>query len=107
MSIIREDESNLDAAIWHMERAFEAQPANVAIQDELRRLYGRRDGLEPPKVRLTRAALARMYAKGHLYQQAIGELRAALAEDPQRTDLQVLLAQMYFAADLKVDAVNT
>lgn len=107
MSIIREDESNLDAAIWHMERAFEAQPANAAIQDELRRLYGRRDGLEPPKVRLTRAALARMYAKGHLYQQAIGELRAALAEDPQRTDLQVLLAQMYFSAGLKVDAVNS
>jgi competence ComEA-like helix-hairpin-helix protein len=107
MSIIREDESNLDAAIWHMERAFEAQPANAAIQDELRRLYGRRDGMEPPKVRLTRAALARMYAKGHLYQQAIGELRAALAEDPQRTDLQVLLAQMYYAAGLKVDAVNT
>ena len=28
MSIIREDESNLDAAIWHMERAFENQPYN-------------------------------------------------------------------------------
>ena len=47
MSIIREDEGNLDEAIWHMERAFEVQPANRAIQDELRRLYGRRDGLEP------------------------------------------------------------
>jgi tetratricopeptide (TPR) repeat protein len=61
MSIIREDEGNLDAAIWHMERAFEIQPANGAIQSELRRLYGRRDGIEPPKIRLTRGALARMY----------------------------------------------
>ena len=28
MSIAREDESNLDAAIWHMERAFEVQPSS-------------------------------------------------------------------------------
>ena len=33
MSMIREDESNLDAAIYHMERAFEAQPSNTAVQD--------------------------------------------------------------------------
>ena len=107
MSIIREDESNLDAAIWHMERAFEAQSSNTAIQDELRRLYGRRDGLEPPKVRLTRGALARLYAKGDLYQQAIGELRAALAEDPHRPDLQVILAQAYYLAGQRVEAVET
>jgi competence ComEA-like helix-hairpin-helix protein len=95
MSIIREDEGNLDAAIWHMERAFESQPYNAAIQAELQRLYGRRDGMEPPKVNLTRGALARMYAKGNLYQQAIAELRAALAEDPGRPDLQIVLARMY------------
>ncbi len=45
MSIVREDEGNLDSAIWHMERAFETNPANPAIQQELRRLIGRRDGL--------------------------------------------------------------
>ena len=95
MSIIREDEGNLDEAIWHMERAFEVQPANSAIQDELRRLYGRRDGIEPPKIRLTRGALARMYTKGDLYQQALAEIRAAFAENPNRIDLQVLLADIY------------
>jgi len=107
MSIIREDEGNLDAAIWHMERAFEIQPANVAIQSEMRRLYGRRDGMEPPKVRLTRGALARMYYKGELYHQAINELRAALTADPARTDLQVLLAQSYLRAGQRVDAADT
>jgi len=107
MSIIREDEKNLDGAIWHMERAFEAQPSNAAIQEELRRLYGRRDGLEPPKVRLTRGALSRMYFKGNLFNQAIGELRAALSEDPQRTDLQVLLAQAYYANGQQAEAVDT
>jgi comEA protein len=107
MSIIREDEKNLDSAIWHMERAFEAQPSNAAIQDELRRLYGRRDGMEPPKVRLTRGALSRMYFKGNLFNQAIGELRAALSEDPQRTDLQVLLAQAYYANGQQTEAADT
>jgi tetratricopeptide (TPR) repeat protein len=107
MSIIREDENNLDAAIWHMELAYESQPANVAIQDELRRLYGRRDGMQPPKVRLTRGALARMYAKGGLFDQSIAELRAAISEDPNRHDLQLLLAEMYYQTSQRVEAVET
>jgi len=107
MSIIREDEGNLDAAIFYMERAFEVQPSNAAIQEELRRLYGRRDGLEPSKIHLTRGALARMYAKGELYEQAIAEIRATLAQEPQRTDLQVLLAQLYVKNGQHVDAVRT
>ncbi len=106
MSIIREDEGNLDEAIWHMERAFETQPANSAIQAELRRLHGRREGVEPPKIRLTRGALARMYLKGELYPQAIAELRAGLQEDPGRHDLQVVLAQAYNRAGQRADAVE-
>lgn len=107
MSIIREDEGNLDEAIWHMERAFESQPANNAIQTELKRLYGRRDGVEPLKINLTRGALARMYIKGGLYQQAIAELRISLAEDPQRLDLQALLATAYYQNGQKVEAAET
>lgn len=106
MSIVREDEGNLDAAIWHMERGFETNPANPAIQQELRRLIGRRDGFEPHKVRLTRGALARMYAQGELYPQAIAELRSALSEDPERPDLQVLLATMYWQTDDKMEAAE-
>ncbi|HNK64072.1 MAG TPA: tetratricopeptide repeat protein, partial [Anaerolineales bacterium] len=71
LSIIRDEENKLDDAIWHMERAFEVQPSNAAIQGELQRLYGRRDGMEPPKVRMTRGALARIYVQGDLYPQAI------------------------------------
>jgi competence ComEA-like helix-hairpin-helix protein len=106
MSLIREDEGNLDQAIWNMERAFEVQPANAAIQGELRRLYGRRDGMEPPKIRLTRGALARMYARGELFQQAVAEIRAALAEDPNRLDLITLLASVYSQAGQKAEAVE-
>jgi tetratricopeptide (TPR) repeat protein len=106
MAIVREDEGNLDSAIWHMERAFETNPANPAIQQELRRLIGRRDGLEPHKVRMTRGALGRMYAHGELFPQAIAELRAALEEDPDRPDLQVLLASMYWRTDQHAEAAD-
>ena len=106
MAIVREDEGNLDAAIWHMERAFETNPSNPAIQQEMKRLISRRDGLEPHKVRLTRGALARMYAHGELFAQAIAELRSALQEDPERPDLQVLLASMYWQTDQRSDATS-
>ncbi len=106
MSIIREDEGNLDAAIFHMEKSFEIQPSNAAIQDELRRLYGRRDGIEPPKLRLTRGALVRMYARGDLYRQAIAEARAAIKEDPQRLDLEIVLALMYYQTGQKAEAAE-
>lgn len=106
MSIIRDDEGKLDEAIWHMERAFEVQPSNPAIQGELRRLYGRRDGVEPPKIRLSRDALANMYSQGELFNQAIAEIRAVLAEDMNRPDLQVMLARAYFRAGKKVEAAE-
>ncbi|RME07907.1 MAG: hypothetical protein D6803_02685, partial [Anaerolineae bacterium] len=107
MSIIREDKNNVDAAIWHMERAFEQQPYNPAIQEELRRLYGKRDGITPPKARLTPGALARTYAKGGHYPQAIAELRASLAQEPDRIDLLVLLAEVYARHGDTVHAIET
>ncbi len=104
MSIISDEQNKLDDAIWHMERAFEVQPSNAAIQGELQRLFCRRDGVEPPKIRLTRGALAQMYVQGELYNQAISEIKAVLASDAQRTDMQVLLAKAYFRNGQKTDA---
>jgi tetratricopeptide (TPR) repeat protein len=106
MSIVREDEGNLESSIWHMERAFETNPANPALQQELKRLIGRRDGVEPHKVRLTRGALARMYAHGELFPQAIAELLSALKEETDRPDLQVLLADMYWQTEQRMEAAE-
>lgn len=106
MSIVRDDEGRLDEAIWYMERAFEAQPSNAAIQGELQRLYGRRDGVEPPRIRMTRGALAHMYVQGELHPQAIAEIRAVLAEDPNRADMHVLLARAYFRNGQKSEAAE-
>jgi len=36
--------NNLNAAIWNLERAYELKPSDLEVVDELRRLYGRRDG---------------------------------------------------------------
>jgi len=95
MSIVYEHQDNLRDALWHMERAFEAQPYNPSVQDEMRRLYEKVNGAVPPRLRLTRGALARIYLRNGLTDQAIAELRSALADEPNRADLMVLLAQAY------------
>ncbi|MEW6287487.1 MAG: tetratricopeptide repeat protein [Chloroflexota bacterium] len=106
MSIIRDEQNKLDDAIWHMERAFDVQSANSAVRAELQRLYGRRDGVPPPLIRLTRGALAHLYMRGELYPQTISEAKGILEEDPGRTDMQVLLARAYFQSGQKKDAAD-
>ena len=107
LSIIHEKQNNLNLAIWHMEQAFDVQPSNLAVQDELKRLFGKRDGEQPTKIRLTRGALVRMYARGELFQQAISEINAILIEDPRRIDLKVILAKMFFLSGLTEESINT
>jgi len=106
MSIIRDEQNKMDDAIWHMERAFETQPSNPAIQSELQRLYGRRDGVQPPRIRMTRGALAHMYVQGELYPQAISEIKSVLKEDPGRSDMSVLLARAYYRSGQKNQAAD-
>ncbi|NJC96091.1 MAG: tetratricopeptide repeat protein, partial [Anaerolineae bacterium] len=106
MSIIRDEAGKLDDAIWHMERAHETQPSNAAVQSELQRLYGRRDGVQPPRIRMTRGALAHMYVQGELYPQAISEIKGVLQEDPARSDMQALLAMAYYRSGQKNAAAD-
>lgn len=94
----------VDQAIWHLERAFEQVPSNLDIQDEIKRLYQERDGVAPRKIQLTGGALARLYAKGKLYPQAISELTKALSKDPERLDLQILLAEVLWDNHQYVEA---
>lgn len=106
LSVVKEEDHDLDAAIWHMEQAFELQPSNLALQEELRRLIGRRDGVPPVKIRLTRGALVKMYARGELHQQAIAEIKSVLKDEPTRVDYRVLLAKMYQVSGSPSDAVE-
>lgn len=106
LSIISETEGNLDAAIWHMELAYDIQPSNPVLTEELRRLFGRRDGVQPPKIRMSRGALIRMYARGELYQQVITECQSVLQDDPQRVDIEVILARVNYLAGSLVDSAE-
>jgi tetratricopeptide (TPR) repeat protein len=90
MSLLREKQNDLNGTIWHMERAYEAQPSNTAVQTELRRLNQQRDGVQTSRLRLTRGALVRMYIRGDLYPQALSEIQAILLEDPSRIDIRIL-----------------
>ena len=104
MSMIADEKNKPNEAIWHMQRAFEAQPSNAAVQGELQRLYGLRDGVEPSKIRMTSGALANVYVQGELYAQAIAEIMSVEAQDPDRMDMQVLLANAYFRSGQRVEA---
>ncbi len=107
ISIVREELSDLNLAVFHMERAFEVQPTNTAIQDELKRLYGKRDGVTPAKIRLTHPALARLYSKGDLNQQALGELSVAISDTPARADILAQLAELYTREGQNNEAIET
>ncbi|MCA9944877.1 MAG: tetratricopeptide repeat protein, partial [Anaerolineales bacterium] len=104
LSIVYKEESQLDQALWHLERAHEIQPYNVAIQGELRKLYNTQTEVRAGIIPLSRGALARLYMQGELYQQAISELRRILIDEPERVDLQVLLAEALWRDDQRIDA---
>jgi tetratricopeptide (TPR) repeat protein len=106
LSIVHDRNNELEPAIWHMERAFEIAPSNSLIQGELRRLYARRDGDSPERIPLTRGALARMYAAGDLNAEAIVDLRQLLAEQTERLDLQVQLAEVLWRDEQRVEAAE-
>jgi tetratricopeptide (TPR) repeat protein len=106
LSIIHDRNNELELAIWHMERAFEIAPSNSLIQGELRRLYARRDGEPPDRIPLTRGALARMYAAGDLNSEAIANLRQLLAEQSDRIDLEVQLAEVLWRDEQRVEAAE-
>ena len=98
-------ESNaLSQAIWHLERAFEQVPNNIELQEEIKSLYEQMGEAAPRRLHLTGGALARMYSKGDLYEQAISELTKAIVEDSERLDLQTLLADVLYRNRQIVDA---
>jgi tetratricopeptide (TPR) repeat protein len=106
MAAVAEEGGQFPVAIWHLERAFEQQSSNPQLQSELKRLYERRDGRAPDRIQLTHGALVRVYVKGQLYDQAMTELRSALAESPDRVDLMILQAQVLWNSERTVEAAE-
>jgi hypothetical protein len=105
-SIISESKNDLASAIDHMKFAFELQPSNEGLQNELKRLFLAKDEVEPNKIQLTRGALIKMYLNGKLYQQAIAEAKIGLSETPQRVDYKIAMAKSYFESGDNIQAVE-
>ncbi len=104
LGVIFEERGLLEEAIWQLERAFELAPEQGELRSELARLYAERGS--PASVRLTRVALARLYARGSLWNKAIGELRDLLAREPYRLDLWVTLARTLWRAGRRSEAAE-
>jgi len=106
LAIAYSADDDFTRATWHMERAYDIEPYNQPILVELTDLYAKRDGAAPLHVDMTRTALARLYLKGSLYKLAARELSALLADQPERVDLQVMLAETYYRDNRKKAAAN-
>ncbi|PJF36808.1 MAG: hypothetical protein CUN49_03625, partial [Candidatus Thermofonsia Clade 1 bacterium] len=99
-------EQNYNAAAFHLERVWELAPEDPDIQDELKKLYAKRDGEAPPVLQLTAPVLARRYFNGKLYAEAAAELYALLERYPERHDLRGLLAQTLWLDDRPEEATE-
>lgn len=97
----------LDEAIWHLERAYEQDPSNEKLIENLRRLYQQARNVEVDRLPLTAGGAARQHLRGELYGQAIDVLQQALKRDPERVDLRLLLAQTFWRSQRKVEAAET
>ncbi len=95
-----------DDAIWHLERAFEQRTADVTILEQLRGLYRRYRGVDNARIPLTAAAVARQSLKSRNYAQAADTLRGALSRSPQRVDLRLLLAEILWENDLRLESAE-
>lgn len=106
MSAIEEEKEKIDAALYHMELAFDTQPSNVVVQEEIKRLIEKTGASRPSKINLSKGALIRMYIKGELYQQALNEANACLDTQPERIDIQVLKAIALARSNQKAQATE-
>ena len=93
-------------AIWHLERAFEQHPADKNILEQLRLLYSQHHGVENAKIPLTAVAVARQALKTQSYVQAADTLRGALLRSAQRVDLRLLLAEVLWEAEFRLEAAE-
>ncbi|MFL5803965.1 MAG: tetratricopeptide repeat protein, partial [Roseiflexaceae bacterium] len=93
LGITYERQGRLDHAIPEFEQALEIKPDMPELRSQLLRLYTEAWGSEHAHLRLSRAGLARLYAKGHMLPQAIGEFRQVITDQPDRIDAMVAMAE--------------
>ncbi|GIV98926.1 MAG: hypothetical protein KatS3mg058_0330 [Roseiflexus sp.] len=96
----------IERAISAFERALEIKPDLPELRSQLLRLYTDAWGSEYAHLRLSRAGLARLYAKGHMLPQAISEFRQVVADQPDRLDSRVALAEVLWRDEQEEEAAD-
>jgi tetratricopeptide (TPR) repeat protein len=105
LGITSERQGQLDRAVGEFEQALEIKPDMAELRSQLLRLYTEGWGSENAQLRLSRAGLARLYAKGHMLPQAISEFRQVIADQPGRFDAMVALAETLWRDGQEDDAM--
>jgi predicted Zn-dependent protease len=102
---IYEARGRFDKAIWQMQRAQELSPGDADLRAQLGRLISAQAGDgTPQQPDLTRAALARIHASNGLYDKAVQEFRAVLAENPGRVEVEATLAEVLWRSGQTLQA---
>lgn len=105
LATLAEGEERLEEATRWAQQAFDLEPGKPGLQELLTRLR-RQGGAAPERLGLSRAALARLLARGGLYEQAIQEYRAALEQSPKRLDLLLGLAETLWRHGRRIEAAE-
>ncbi len=88
-----ERQGNMPEAVHEFEKALEIKPDMPELRSQLIRLYNEAEGGDNAQLRLTRPGLARLYARGQMWAQAIQEFRDLQADHKDRLDVHVGLAE--------------
>ena len=99
--------NELEPAIWHAERALDQAPDDRAIANLLRALYREHRQEEIERLQLTVGAQAQRHIRGNLLAEALSTLEAALQQQPQRLDLDLLRARVLWLDGQRMDAAET
>ncbi|MBC8162769.1 MAG: tetratricopeptide repeat protein, partial [Roseiflexaceae bacterium] len=106
LGITYERKGNLERAVPEFEQAWEIKPDVPELRSQLLRVYSDAWGSEHATLRLSRAGLARLYAKGHMLPKAITEFRQVLADQPTRLDARIGLAEALWRDGQEQEAIS-
>ena len=106
LSQVYEATGNIAEAIVQMRAAFDLAPSLKQTHRELRRLLQLESGELPPKLKLSRQGLGRIYLRGELYTQAADEFEALLRENPDQIDVEVSLAEALWRDSQRIRAIE-
>lgn len=107
ISLISENSGNPGKALESMRRAYELQPSNESLKNEVKRLQDTSSDGSPEQVRLTRGTLIKMYSRSQLADQTIAEAHLGIQESPNRIDYKIHLAKMLDFSGKNAEAVET